>query len=265
MPDKPPAGRPFRPRTGRGGPPAARRASDVRPTGPERTERPDIPPDVEIDLPRGLRRAIEAQVRNDSVARDVQRAVTLAGMLIDEGLGEEAVGMLAWAKSLAPRSADIREALGVAHYQAGEYRDALNELRTYRRMAAAHDQDHLVADCMRALGHPVTEIAAEVQQMVASDGVPGDRQLEGLLVWAGALRDAGDVPGARAVLRRVDPSLLRRVDDEARHRLAWVEAELAAAAGELDTARRGFRDLAALPDDPFDARARLAELDDAPA
>jgi len=233
----------------------------VQPSGPARMPRPTLPPGLNVTLPRGLRRAIEAQVRDADMARDVQRAVSLAISCLDDGMAHEAIPLLAWAKSLAPRVADIREALGVAHYLAGHFQDALNELRTYRRMAASHDQDHLIADSLRGLGHPANEVAATVEEMLSADGVPADRQVEGLLVWSGALRDGGDLAGARSVLRRVDHRLLQRADDQdVNQRVTWLTAELAAADGDLATARHGYTTLAAISGDPWDARARLAEL-----
>lgn len=260
MPDAP--RQPFRPSSGRQASAAAvrRDGDEIRPSGPRPVPRPAIPEDTRVRLPRGVRRAIDNQVRDEERSTAVQQALTLGGELIDEGRGEEAVPLLAWAKSHAARVPEIREALGIASYLAGDYRNALNELRTFRRMAASHDQDHVIADCMRGLGHPVEEVAAEVQELLAARGVHPDRQLEGLMVWAGAVRDAGDVPGARAVLRRADADLLRRADDEATERLEWLAADLAEADGDLEAARAGFRRLAALPEDPWEAAPRLRDL-----
>ncbi len=262
MPDSP--NKPFRPQRARPASAAALRrdGDEIRPSGPRPMPRPHIPDDVRVHLPRGVRRAIDNQVRDGERATDVQRALTLAGELIDEGQGEEAVPLMAWAKSHAARVPEIREALGVAHYQAGDYRDAVNELRTFRRMAASHDQDHVIADCLRGLGHPVEEVATEVEGLLAADGVHPERQVEGLLVWAGALRDAGDLPGARAVLRRADADMVRRAGDEPAQRLEWLAADLAEADGDVEAARRGFRQLAQLPEDPWGAGPRLAALTD---
>ena len=260
MPDAP--RQPFRPSSSRQASAAAvrRDGDEIRPSGPRPMPRPLIPDDTRVHLPRGVRRAIDNQVRDDERSTAVQQALTLAGQLIDEGLGEEAIPLMAWAKSHAARVPEIREALGVACYQAGDFRNALNELRTFRRMAASHDQDHLVADCLRGLGHPVEEVAAEVEGLLAAAGVHPERVVEGLLVWAGALRDTGDVAGARAVLRRADADLLRRAGDDPAQRLEWLAADLAEADGDLDDARAGFRRLAAIPEDPWDAGPRLKAL-----
>lgn len=234
--------------------------AEVRPTGPAAVAKPVIPTDVDAWIPRGLRRAITQQVRDPDTADEVQRAIAAGGELLDAGEGAEAVALFAWAKTQASRIPDIREGLGVAHYQAGDFREALKELRTYRRMAASNDQDHLIADCLRGLGRGVDEVAETVEVLVAADGVPPDRQVEGLLVWAGALRDAGDIAGARSVLRRADDDLLRRADEEAHARFDYLVGDLAAAAGDNGAARTSFTRLARLPGDPLEAGQRLAEL-----
>lgn len=255
--------KPFRPQQGRVASAAAvrRDGDEIRPSGPRPMPQPLIPENLRVHLPRGVRRAIDKQVPDSDVSRDVQRALTMAGELLEEGLGEEAVPLMAWAKAHAARVPEIREALGVAHYQAGDYRNALNELRTFRRMAASHGQDHLIADCLRGLGHPVHEVAAEVQTLLGADGVEPERQIEGVMVWSGAIRDSGDIAGARAVLRRADSDMVRRAGDEAEHRLAWLAAELAEADGDVEAARHGFGTLARLADDPWGAGPRLAALD----
>lgn len=257
MPDRP--SRPIRPlRRNR---PRQDPDAEVMPTGPTSVAKPVIPDDIDPWLPREVYRAIQLQVRDGDLADEVQRAVAAGGAMLDEGDGAAAAPLFAWAKVQASRIPDIREGLGVALYLDGNYREALNELRTYRRMAAAHDQDHVIADCLRGLGRDTSEVAAQVEQMLTADGVPPDRQVEGLLVWAGAVRDDGDVSGARAVLRRADRDLLRRCEDEARQRFTWLSADLAEADGDPDSAREGFRELARLPEDPFEAGPRLAALD----
>lgn len=262
MPDRP--DKPFRPgRTRRPASAAATRrdGDEIRPSGPRPQPRPHIPEDADIRLPRGLRGAIERQVPDDERSRDVQRAMTMATRLIDEGEGVEAARLLAWAKAHAARVPEIREALGVAHYQAEQWRPALNELRTYRRMSGNHGQNHLIADCLRALGQPTADVAAEVEAMLSTDGVQPERVVEGLLVWAGAMRDDGDVPGARAVLRRADGDLLRRAGAVSTQRWRWLTADLAEADGDHAVAVDQYRVLARLPEDPWGAALRLARLD----
>jgi hypothetical protein len=210
-------------------------------------------------VPGRVRRELKDVVRGRDVD-DVALALTLAGDLIDDQDGNGALEYLVWAKSVASRSPSVREALGVAHYLAEDYRGALNELRAYRRLAGSLDQEHLVADCLRALGHPVSDVAATVEALLEAEVHPA-RQVEGLLVWAGAVADTGDVAGARAVLRRAGRARLEASGEEARWRYAYLAGDLAERAGDVKAAISAFRTLAALDDDPFEVIERLERLE----
>lgn len=235
-----------------------RPARRARPRAP----RPELPEDVRPSLPGGVRRELKQHVRGRELADDVGLCLMLAGEAIDDDAPEAALPYLAWAKEVAPRAPSIREGLAVAHYLAGDFRAALNELRAYRRLSGANDQDHLLADCLRATGHATHEVAEVVQAMVDSDA-PADRRLEALLVWAGAVADAGDLAAARAVLRRADRTLVDAAGPEAMDRLTYVAGDLAARDGDLAAARRAFTRLAEDPDDPYGVVERLDALDQA--
>lgn len=186
-------------------------------------------------------------------------AMTLAAHAVDDDAPLEAVPYLDWVKQVAPRAPVIRETLAIAYYLAEDYKAALNELRAYRRLSASHDQDHLIADCLRATGRSTAEVAEVVEALLITDA-PADRRVEGLLVWASAVADEGDLDAASAVLRRADPQLLAAAGDEAAERLAYVAADLHARAGDLDAAIAGFERLAAIEDDPYEAGPRLVDL-----
>lgn len=213
-------------------------------------------------LPGAVRRELKQHIRGRELADEVGLALMLGGDAIDEDAPAEALPYLAWAKEVAPRSPAIREALAVAHYLQGDFKVALNELRAYRRLSGANDQDHLLADCMRATGHTPTEVGEVVQAMVDSDA-PADRRLEALLVWAGAVADAGDLAAAQAVLRRADRELVDAAGDAARDRLTYVAGDLAERAGDTAAARRAFERLVERAEDPYDAGERLASLPEA--
>lgn len=226
----------------------------VRPDRP-RPERPDFPEGAKPRLPAPVRRELRGVVRG-RLAEDVALALTVASEAIEEELPDVALPYLTWAKAVASRAPSIREALGVAHYLAENFREALNELRAYRRLSGSLDQEHLVADCLRALDHPVSEVADTVEQMLAAD-VPDDRKIEGLIVWAAAVADSGDLAAARAVLRRVDRDVLARAEDEARHRYAYVVGDLADRAGDHETAAKAWAPLAAIDGDPYEITDRM--------
>lgn len=250
MTDHPtPPAKPFRPP--RGARPAAR---DVEVTKPE------FPPGAEVHLPRRVRTELRQGMKDAKAAEDVMLALTLAAAAIDDDEPQEALPYLLWAKTIAQRSPSIREALGVAHYLSGNYQAALTELRTYRRLAATADQNHLVADCLRGLGHPVADVAEAIGELLDAPDVEAERKVEGLLVWAGALADHGDVQAAKAVMRRASREMLDAAGSEARERFQYLAGELAMQAGDTDKARAAWAPLAQLEDDPYGLRERLDEL-----
>lgn len=224
-----------------------------------RAPKPDLPEGVTPQLPGNVRRELRQHVRGRELGDEVGLCLMLAGEAIDEDMPAEAVAYLEWAKQVAPRSPAIREALGVARYLSGEFKAALNELRAYRRLSGSPDQDHLVADCLRADGHPPTEVGEVARAMLESEA-PADRRLEAILVWAGAVADAGDLAAARAVLRRADRRLVDEAGEEARERLTYVAGDLAERAGDVEAARRAFGRLAELEGDPYEVALRVAAL-----
>lgn len=129
----------------------------------------------------------------------------VAGHLIAAGLAldsdpQRALAHARAARRRASRVAAVREAVGVAAYRAGEWAEALTELRTARRIS---DEPHLlplIADCERALGRP--------QQALRALDDPGLGKLDAatraelFIVVAGARRDLGQLDAALAVLAR---------------------------------------------------------------
>lgn len=252
------APRPHRPARGGSG---RRPEAPNRPPQPSRARapRPDLPEGVAPSVTGDVRRELRQHVRGKDLLDEVLVAVTLATDAIEGGDPTAAVPYLEWAKEVAPRAPVLRETLAIAHYLAEDYAQALGEVRAYRRLSARADQDHLLADCLRATGRPPAEVGEVVRELLASDA-PADRRVEGLLVWAGAVADGGDVGAARAVLRHADRSLLEDAGEDARGRHAWLEADLAARAGDRAAAIRGFERLTELEGDPYDAAERLEEL-----
>lgn len=246
-PETDPPRQPFRPRGGT----------------PREVPRPDLPEDEDPDLPRGVMSEIRSAV--DGGAREVALALSTGATAIDEERPDVARRYLAWARQQAPRSGAIREALGVALYHDGAYRDALSELRAYRRLSGRLDQNHVIADCLRALGRPVSEVAEDVEAMLEDDDVPAERRIEGVLVLAGRIADDGDLEGGRAVLRRAD-DLVHELDrsgdelPEALVRLWYVEGDLAQRDHDPETARRWFRQVIDAEQESYDARERLESL-----
>jgi hypothetical protein len=96
----------------------------------------------------------------------------------------------------------------------------------------ADDQNHLIADCLRALGRGIEQVADAAEPLVTDPQAPEDRRAEAAIVWAAALADAGDLGAGRAVLRRF---LERPRSGDAEHdlRVRYVAADLAERAGTV--------------------------------
>ncbi len=240
-----------------GVPPPSRRK------GPRRPPKPDIPESVEPDLPRQVYGEIRRHARND---RDVARAVTLAMDALASGDVDAAVDYLEWSKADAPRAASIRETLGIARYHAEDWNEALGELQAYRRFSGRTDQNHLIADCLRALERPLDMIAEAVEEMDEDDD-GADRVAEGVIVWASALADDDDLDAARAVLQRALPEAAGgptgpAPDEPELHqvRLWYVAGDLAERSGDHDVAETWFRRVAAIDEDLYDVGERLRRL-----
>lgn len=189
-------------------------------------------------------------------AQDVVRAYAAAGVALVEGELGRARELLLWAKSAAARSGAVREALGVAHYQAGDYAAAHSELLAYRRLSGRSDQNHLLADCARAAGRTdkVTEYVAEMDPGT----VPEDRYAEALIVLAGDRVDRGDLDGARRTLERAD--LSPGHVEEHHVRLWYLAADLAERTGDEAAARDYLEAISAVDPDYLDVGERLAAL-----
>jgi tetratricopeptide (TPR) repeat protein len=217
--------------------------------------RPDLPWDDEPVLPHGVRKEIDRVLGTGPRANDVALALSVGAAAIDEGLVDVAVEALAWAKDKAGRIAAIREAYGVALYLAERYGEALVELQAYRRMTGHNDQNHLIADSLRALDRGLDRVAAAARELVEDERAPADRRAEATLVWAGAIADTGEVRTARVLVRR---ALESAADDGAEHvlRLRLFAAELAGRDGDADERRAQLRAVAAI-DPEFLAAADL--------
>jgi tetratricopeptide (TPR) repeat protein len=147
----------------------------------------------------------------------------------------------------------------VALYHAGRYADAASELQAYRRFTGRQDQNHVLADCLRALGRDIDRIAETAGALVSDTQAPVERRAEAAIVWAAALADTGDVGAARAVLRRF---LQDHEPGEQEHdlRLLYLEGDLAERAGHVEDARRAFARIVAIDPDMLDVEDRLEAL-----
>ena len=252
---------------GTAGEPIGRDRAAARPDAPPRQSggreaappRPDLPEDEEPQLPRAVRREIDRALGSGPRSCDIALALSIGAAAIDEDRPDVAVEVLSWARHQAPKLAPIREALGVAHYLRDEFAPALSELQAYRRLTGRDDQNHLAADCLRALDRGVDRIAEVADPLIADDNAPDDRRAEAVIVRSASLAAADDVPAARAIARRF-LERARDGDEEYDLRVRYLAADLAERAGDHAAAARQLEMIVAVDPDLFDAEERLEGL-----
>jgi tetratricopeptide (TPR) repeat protein len=137
------------------------------------------------------------------------------------------------AKELAPRSATVREILGLASYRAENWEEALRELRTFRRMTGDLLHMPMEMDCLRALHRPgeVTKTWERLQELDTSPSVSHEARV----VYASFLLDEGRPREAWAVIK---PGRLVASPSPGEIRRWYVAAKVALAAGDTEAARR---------------------------
>jgi tetratricopeptide (TPR) repeat protein len=238
------------------------RRDDRDPTSRPRSEeqaRYDGPPLDESISAGDLDRSVRQQLRGlpEKLAARVARHLVAAGQLIEQDPRTAYEHTLA-ARARAARVAVVREACGEAAYAAGEYAEALAELRAAKRINGAVDYLPVMADCERALGRP--EKALALAQSQAVEGLPQALQAEMVIVEAGARRDMGDVEAALRTLEHAPLRSRSRADWVVRLRYAYADTLLAA--GRRDEAVEWFHRTEAVDGEQItDAAERVAKLE----
>ncbi|MFE3727169.1 hypothetical protein, partial [Nocardia sp. NPDC059154] len=233
------------------------RVSGGRP-GERRTGRPDepnLPDDVQAsDLEPAVRRDLLSLDKGN--AESVARHLVMVAQLLDED-PELALEHARAARQRAGRIAVVRETAGVAAYHAGEWAEALSELRTARRMSGGSGLLAVMADCERGLGRP--ERAIELGRSDEARALQGDEATELRIVVAGARMDLGQFDQAVVTLQTAELDPARTGSAAARLFYAYAEALLAA--GREDEALTWFMNAASADlDGETDAEDRAAEL-----
>jgi tetratricopeptide (TPR) repeat protein len=161
------------------------------------------------------------------------------------------------AKALAPRSASVREVLGIALYRQERFREALGELQAYRRMTGRLDQNHLIADCHRALGAPAKAIAAVREALRAP--ISDEARVESAIVGAAALADLDRIAEALGLLRGVPTR--DHLSREFELRLWYVTGDILERAGRMRESAQEFKRIVRHDPGAFDAAERLARVE----
>ncbi|HEX5115730.1 MAG TPA: hypothetical protein VFW65_11085 [Pseudonocardiaceae bacterium] len=217
--------------------------------------RPELPEEAALSL---LDREIRGELRGlpKNLAEIVGRHLAAAGLLIDDD-PELALQHARFARARATRVAVVREAVGLTAYQAGEWAEALSELRAARRMSNGPGHIAVMADCERALGRP--ERALELAREGQSANLPPDEAIELKIVAAGARRDMGQLDAAVVMLQI--PELDPNAGQPWTARLCYAYADNLAAVGRTEEAIRWFLNAAQADDDgDTDAAERAIEL-----
>ena len=206
----------------------------------------NLDPEVRRDL-RGLQK---------DTANSVARHLVAAGMLVDDD-PELALEHARFARTRASRIAVVREAAGITAYHAGEWAEALSELRAARRMGGGPGHLAVMADIERALGRP--ERALDLSRGPEVRELDRAESIELLIVAAGARRDLGELDAAVISLQVPELDPARR--DPWSARLFYAHADNLLAAGRESDALEWFVHAAnADSDGETDADLRIAEL-----
>ena len=226
-----------RPRHDSGGP-----SSD----GPKRkfTRIDGLPGNVQEDLARvtpgtRVQEALEA-------LRDSVKAYT-------KGQFRRALSAAERAKNLAPRDATVREIMGLSAYRSEEWKTALRELRTYRRLAGDVTHVPVEMDCLRAMGRS-RDVSAAYAELLRRHPSPVVLK-EGKVVYGSHLIDEGRPREAWAVAK---PGRVVKEPFPEDLRVWFVAGRAAAALGDIAAATK-LREAITASDPTFEGLALLDE------
>ena len=221
----------------------------------KRLSEPDLPDDVDInDLDPLVLQDLRVLSKDnaDAVAKHMIMAATLM-----EDDPQLALRHARAAKDRAGRVAVARETNGIAAYRAGEWKEALSELRAARRMSGGPGLLAVMADCERGLGRP--QKAIDLSRSEEARELDAESQVELAIVIAGARLDMGQSESAIVTLQRLNPDLNSTGPSAAR--LSYAYADALAAAGRTEEAKEWFRHADKIDEDgTLDAAERLNEL-----
>ena len=231
------------------------RAEDRAKRGAARVDEPALPTHIDVTQ---LDRSVRAELRTLSKpnAEAVAGHLVAAGLCLDDD-PRRALAHARAARSRASRVGAVREAVGIAAYHAGEWAEAITELRTARRITGDARYLPMLADCERALGRPAQAVRALSDPGVGR--MDPQSRAELLIVVAGARRDMGQLDAALAVLAR--GGLDRDHPRPGAVRLWYAYADALEEAGRRQEAATWFAASAALdPEGETDAVDRAAAL-----
>lgn len=129
-------------------------------------------------LPRRLADAIAHSARPGK-GDDARKAAEKLVKSRDAGNAAEARKAAIKAKLAAPRSAWVREQLGLLAFELNDLHEAVQELLTYRRLSGDHRHDPTIAESYRRQGKPARalDLISELKRSDVSKRVWVDAQI----------------------------------------------------------------------------------------
>ena len=155
-------------------------------------------------LPKGLSWDMLSSSDKDalrSLSREHAENVGLHILAAYELEGEDlplALEHAKWAASNASRIDIARECLALMAYRSQDFKTALKEFLTVRRLNGESDWIPFIADCYRGLGEPQKAIETIRKE---SPDASAESKLEMMLVMAGAFADLKDTERALKIIR----------------------------------------------------------------
>ncbi|OFO12627.1 hypothetical protein HMPREF3088_07560 [Corynebacterium sp. HMSC22B11] len=243
-------------------------ANRARQSGPQRSgyreerinarmKEPRIPEGVD---PKDLDPQVRQELR--SLSRDnadmVAKHLIMAATLLDENT-EKALEHARAAKDRAGRVAVARETNGIAAYHAGEWKEAISELRAARRMQGGPGLIAVLADAERALGRP--EKALGVAGEYRPEELDPETRVELAMVVAGAYQDLGR--HEEAIVSLEEELDAADAPDVTKLRVTYAYADALAQAGRKADAIQWFTTANELDtEEVLDSEKRIAELNE---
>lgn len=221
----------------------------------QKENEPAIPDDIDVaDLDPSVLQDLRV-LSKDNADRVAKHMIMAATWMADDP--QLALTHARAAKNRAGRVGVVREAAGIAAYHAGEWKEALSELRAARRMSGGPGLLAVMADAERGLGRP--EKALEIGRSPEARDLDEDSRIELAIVMAGARHDMGQHESALATLQQLNPTM--KGDGFEHIRLAYAYGDALAQVGRPDEARQWFEHVSKVDTDELtDAAERLNEL-----
>ena len=224
-----------------------------------RFQAPPIPEDITFAM---LPRVSQARLRG--LSKDLAQVVGQHIVASQQLISAEPELAYLHAQAAARKASRVefaRETLGIVAYQLGNYKVALRELRTARRINGYNDYLPIMADCERGLGNPEKALAIAASPEAKELGE--SERIEMTIVAAGARADLGEMEAGLALLNREMRS--RGLSTPCRLRLMEAKALFLDRLGRVDEAEQIMRKVDAINEkyeDPRDEEVVVYDLED---